>query len=104
MPIVRGDLLEELPGLVAQAPAGANVVVFHSAVIVYLDDDERQRFRDLVTSLPCRWVSNEGTTVFPDLAAPVEGSRPAGSGHYLLSLDGVPVGWAQGHGRALTWL
>ncbi|MDN5766886.1 MAG: DUF2332 domain-containing protein [Humibacillus sp.] len=104
VPIVRGDLLDELPGLVAQAPAGATLVVFHSAVIVYLDDAERQRFRDLVTSLPCRWVSNEGATVFPDLSGSVEATRPAGSGHHLLSLDGVPVGWAQGHGRSLTWL
>lgn len=104
VPIVRGDLLEELPGLVDQAPTGATLVVFHSAVIGYLDDAERQRFRDLVTSLPCRWISNEGTTVFPDLAGPVEATRPEGSGHFLLSLDGVPVGWAQGHGRSLTWL
>lgn len=104
VPIVQGDLIEQLPGLVAQAPAEATLVVFHSAVIVYLDDAERQRFRDLVTSLPCRWVSNEGTSVFPDIADPVAATRPPGSGHYLMSLDGVPVGWAQGHGRSLTWL
>jgi len=104
VPIVKGDLLDELPGLVEQAPAGATVVVFHSAVITYLEDADRQRFRDLVTSLPCRWISNEGTTVFPDLSGPVEATRPAGSGHFLLSLDSVPVGWAQGHGRSLTWL
>lgn len=54
VPIVKGDLLDELPGLVEQAPAGATVVVFHSAVITYLDDADRQRFRDLVTALPCR--------------------------------------------------
>ena len=104
VPVVRGDLLEQLPGLVDRAPAEATLVVFHSAVISYLDSAERHRFRDLVTSLPCRWVSNEGTTVFPDLAAPVEATRPPGAGHFLLSLDGVPVGWAQGHGRSLTWL
>jgi hypothetical protein len=34
--IRRGDLLAELPALAAQAPASATLVVFHSAVLVYL--------------------------------------------------------------------
>ena len=35
--LVRGDLLEALPALVDQAPPDATLVVFHSAVIAYLD-------------------------------------------------------------------
>jgi hypothetical protein len=31
-----GDLLRDVPALVADAPAGATIVVFHSAVLAYL--------------------------------------------------------------------
>jgi hypothetical protein len=34
--VVRGDLLDQVGPMVAQAPAGATVVVFHAAVLVYL--------------------------------------------------------------------
>jgi hypothetical protein len=36
-PVYRGDLLTDLPALVAQAPAGATVVVYHSAVLAGAD-------------------------------------------------------------------
>ncbi len=35
--LVRGDLLDELPSLVEQAPPEATLVVFHSAVVAYLE-------------------------------------------------------------------
>jgi len=43
--IHRGDLLTDLPALVAQAPAGATVVVYHSAVLAYVAPGDRERFR-----------------------------------------------------------
>jgi hypothetical protein len=33
-----GDLLEDLPGLAAQAPPRATLVVYHSAVLAYVDE------------------------------------------------------------------
>ena len=39
--LVRGDLLDELPALVAEASAHGTVVVFHSAVAAYLPLEQR---------------------------------------------------------------
>lgn len=100
--ILRGDLLDVVPDLVADAPGVP--VVFHSAVLVYLEDDRRARFAEMMTDLvargACRWVSNEGPRVVPGIAVP-ESAPPA---RFLLSVDGVPVAWTHGHGDALRWL
>jgi hypothetical protein len=103
--LVRGDLLEELPGLVAAAPEGTTPVVFHSAVLAYPSEDDRRRFVDLVTSLPCVWVSNEGPAVVPgirDVPAPEPG-RPRWGAPFVLAVDGRAVAWTEGHGRAVDW-
>jgi hypothetical protein len=102
--VVRGDLLDRLPGLVARAPKGATVVVYHSAVLAYLDDGDRTRFRALVEDLPVRWVSNEGPRVLPAVAALAGPPPTVGGLHLLTALDGEPVGWAQAHGRHLAAL
>lgn len=103
--LVRGDLLEELPGLIDRAAAYApEVVVFHSAVIAYLDDPGRRRFAammaDLVDSGACHWVSNEGRRVLPG----VTGDLDVPSGRFVLGVDGRAVAHTHGHGRSLTWL
>ncbi|MCW2794011.1 MAG: hypothetical protein JWO76_3109 [Nocardioides sp.] len=104
--LVRGDLLEELPSLVARASEHGPVVVFHSAVIAYLEDDDRRRFsammHDLVAAGRCRWVSNEGRRVLPDVTATGPGEVP--SGRFVLGIDGRAVAWTHGHGRSMTWL
>lgn len=101
--LVRGDLLTELPGLAAEAPAGATLVVFHSAVLRYLSPEERARFRELVGELPGHWISYEGYGVLAELAAgvpPLEDGR-AGA---VLALDGRPLAVAAMQGQAVRWL
>jgi hypothetical protein len=98
--LVRGDLVESLPALVEQAPRDATLVVFHSAVLAYLSPEERARFVDLVHGLPGHWVSNEG----PEVVASIDAPEPPAGDPFLLALDGRPVAWAHGHGRALWWL
>jgi hypothetical protein len=104
--LVRGDLLEALPGLLDEVPAGLTPVVFHSAVIAYLDPPARARFHDLMTGLVadgrCHWVSNEGPRVLPEVAATGPATEPGP--WFVLGLDGRAVGHAHGHGRALRWL
>ncbi len=103
--LVRGDLNAALPALVETVPAGATLVVFHSAVLAYLTDDDRARFAAAVRDLPGHWLSNEGPRVLPDL---VRTDPPAGSAvgpaPFVLALDGEQVAWTEGHGRALHWL
>lgn len=103
----RGDLLEELPGLVAEAAAHGPVVVFHTAVIAYLTDPERVRFHDLMTALvsegACRWVSNEAKRVLPRVTA-TGPAVPEELATFVLGVDGRAVAWTHGHGRTMTWL
>lgn len=102
--IVAGDLFERLPGLLEQAGEHGTPLVFHSAVIAYLETDRREEFHDLMAGLvaagECRWVSNEAPHVLPrvrgDLTVPV--------GRFVLALDGRPVALTHGHGHAIDWL
>ena len=105
--IARGDLLEQLPDLVEQAASyapDATVVVFHSAVIAYLEDADRRRFAramdGLVESGRCHWVSNEGPRVLPE----VTGTTAVPPGRFVLGLDGRPLAVTHGHGRSMVWL
>lgn len=102
--LVRGDLLDRLPDLLEQAAPHGTPVVLHSAVVAYLDEPDRRRFHalmtDLVTAGRCRWISNEGPRVLPD----VTGDRAVPPGRFVTALDGVPVALSHGHGHTVDWL
>ena len=102
--LVAGDLNDDLPRLAAEAPRGAPLVVFHSAVTAYLSHTDRERFVATVRDLPGHWISNEGPRAVPGVAETAGASLPPGSASFLLGLDGRAVGWAEQHGRALWWL
>lgn len=102
----RGDLLTDLPALVEEVGGEAQVVVVHSAVVAYLAEDDRRRFvammRELVGSGACRWVSNEGRGVLPEVTA-TGPELPPGRQTFVLGLDGQALAWTHGHGRSLEW-
>lgn len=105
--LVAGDLLTELPPMVERASAYGPVVVFHSAVIAYLEPPQRDRFFDLMADLVnderCRWISNEGKQVLPQVTRtgpPV----PEELATFVLGVDGQAVAWTHGHGAAMTVL
>src|SRR5262245_308200 len=100
--LIRGDLNEALPGLVAAAPRDATLVVFHSAVLPYVNPDDRDRFVASMGRLPVRWISNEASFRLP---AMTEGlSIPAGRMVFLVGLDGEPLAVADPHGAQLDWI
>jgi hypothetical protein len=100
--IERGDLVTDLAGMAAAAPADATLVVFHSAVLAYVDGDDRAAFRTEVERIAATrttyWVSNEAPGVVA--ATDVPG---AGAG-FVLALDGRPVAITGPHGQRLDWL
>ena len=109
--LVAGDLNEQLAALAARAPEDAALVVFHSAVMAYLDAGGRARFRrtmaDLAAERGCHWLSNEGHTVL----AQADGSTVVPEmddtrlrGRFLLLQDGQPAAIAGPHGQSLEWL
>jgi Uncharacterized protein conserved in bacteria len=101
--IVQGDLNDALPALAASAPPDATLVVFHTAVLAYLNEHDRTRFVETVTALPGHWISNEGIRVTPGVAGRLGEVRPDPA-EFIVALDGRPMALAQPHGRALRWL
>ncbi|MFB9679337.1 DUF2332 domain-containing protein [Streptosporangium vulgare] len=102
--LVKGDLNETLRDLVASAPREATVVVFHSAVLPYLEEGERDRFVAAVRGLPVRWISNEGSPRLPSVLAGLGRDLPEDRLAFLPALDGRPVAMAGPHGEWLDWL
>jgi hypothetical protein len=104
-PVETGDLRLDLDALIERAAReadGAAVIVYHSAVIMYLDGDDRRAFeaamRERVAAGRCHWVSMEASGVVPGLV----GEAPAGQ--LVLGLDGEAVAFADQHGAALHWI
>jgi len=99
-PVHRGDLLTDLPALAAQAPAGATLVVYHSAVLAYVAARDRERFARTVGDLAAVWLSNEAPGVVPSL-----GYTDPREGTFVLGQDGrTPLAFTDGHGTWLHWL
>ena len=98
-----GDLLVDLPGLLADAPWEATLVVFHSAVLAYLDQQERSRFTDVMRTVKgsrdVHWVSNEAPGVISGADL-----NPKPRGLFILAHDQVPVAVTGPHGHSLDWL
>ncbi|MGN8552439.1 UNVERIFIED_CONTAM: DUF2332 domain-containing protein [Microbacterium sp. SLM126] len=101
--IERGDLREKVTDAAAAAPADATVVVFHSAVLLYLDAEGRREFADLMAGLGDRigrrvvWLSNETLGTLPEIDARV----PAGTTtdhRFVQTWDAWPIALAGQHG------
>jgi hypothetical protein len=98
--LVRGDLVDDLPGLAAQAPAGATLVVFHTSVLYQVPAPRREAFVAIVRALPGHWIANEdpGVLTYETLPAPQDGAL-----RNVLALDGTPLAWTRSHGQAISW-
>jgi hypothetical protein len=112
-PVRAGDLVEDLPAVLAEAPRDAQLVVFHSAVLSYVTPERRERFADTLaeasTRRPVVWLSNEAPGVVREMPA----SAPAANGQrFLLGRTRFTDGRRQDellavahpHGAELTWL
>ncbi|MFU8850715.1 DUF2332 domain-containing protein [Micromonospora sp. SL1-18] len=98
--LVRGDLVDDLPALAAQAPAGATLVVFHTSVLYQVPAPRRDAFAEVVRGLPGHWIANEAPDVLRHDALP---EPPSGAHLNVLALDEKPLAWTRGHGQAITW-
>lgn len=97
--LTAGDLRERTQEVLAEAARHAErVVVWHSAVLAYLEMRDRVDFARLMAASGVTWVSNEGPLVTPGPPAPW-----AVRGDFLLRIDGKPVAVTQPHGRSIRW-
>lgn len=105
--LFRGDIMELLKPVAAQAPPDATLVVVHTVAVSYLPKPDRARFLERVRELPGHWVSDEPQTAFAGipLADPGDFAELGTlTSDFALLLDGRQVAFAQPHGRALRWL
>lgn len=98
--LVRGDAVDDLPALAAQAPPSATLVVFHTSVLYQVPAPRRAAFVELVLALPGHWISVEAADVVPHRGLP---PPPDEELHNVLALDGTPLAWTRGHGQGMTW-
>jgi len=97
----RGDLLTDLVPLARQAPPGATLVIYHSAVLTYVTPEQRGHFAETVAALDAAWLSNEAPGILSGVAAP----ERDGSEHFVLVRDGTQaIAFTDGHGTWLEWL
>ncbi len=102
--LVTGDLTTDLAAVAASAPRDATLVVFHTAVLGYVDPTGRERFAAAVRDLAVQrgrvhWLSDE----LPGLVPGTE-SAVAGPARLVVALDGRPLARAAPHGERLEWL
>jgi hypothetical protein len=113
-PVRAGDLVDDLPAALAEAPAGAQLVVFHSAVLAYVNAERRRMFADVLAEAskrrPILWLSYEARGVIPEATAlaPARNERDFLLGRTRFS-DGHRqqdelLALAHIHGAELTWL
>jgi hypothetical protein len=89
--IVVGDLVDELPALLARRREGAVQLVWETAVLGYLPQDRREKARALLTEAECSFVRT---------------GRPRDESHdyYGLFVDDDEVAHAEFHGAWIEWL
>ncbi|THJ68428.1 DUF2332 domain-containing protein [Arthrobacter echini] len=108
--LVRGDLNEQLLPLIDQAPRDAVVVVFHSAVLAYLDAAGRNRFRDTMLELtadrtpPVHWLSHEGHGTLTGVDDALAKEPEEADGRFVLRHNGHAIARTGPHGQSIDWL
>lgn len=102
--VVEGSLTgDALATLCREVPPDVTLVVFHTAVLAYVPDQEdRRAFADKVMSLCPYWICNEAPRVMPHLSEGI--GQPSQAGRFLMSVNRKPVAWTEPHGAAIEWI
>lgn len=100
--LVAGDLTRDLAPLMQEAPRDATLVVFHTAVLTYVQNQAaRDRFAEEMLNSKAIWLSNEGLSVFPQFAGAEATRHPD---KFLLLKNGQPLARTGPHGQSLDWI
>jgi len=101
-PTVRtGDLLRDLPALLAEVPDGLTAVVIHTSTLVYVDQPIRDGFTALLRDAGVYRLGAEPSAVLSHLTAP---PGTAGTAAVVVSCDDDVLAVGHPHGRELQWL
>ena len=112
----RGNLVTDLPTLLAEIPRNLQIVVFHSAVLAYVSEEDRVAFAESLAEAskarPIVWISNEGRSVVPEITARAPLEECASPEPFLLGRttftdgdrDDELLALSHPHGAWLQWL
>jgi hypothetical protein len=97
--VLTGDLVDLLPAALERLPADCTPVVFHTAVLIYLERARREEFAALVRSLGVQWIAQESGGVVPGTP------RDLGSAaDFVLSRNADALALTAPHGGRIGWL
>jgi hypothetical protein len=69
----RGDLVSDLPALLVDVPPVPSLVIFHTAVLCYVNEEDSRSFTNIMLEASKQrdivWISNESATVVPEITA-----------------------------------
>jgi hypothetical protein len=113
-PVVRGDALETIDGVLRGLPDETTPCVTTTWALAYLSRSEREQFVDLLRQAgrrrPLAWVSGEDPVVLPHLDAgdlpDHDGTRPSLLGLTVLDggdLDATVLALVHPHGLWMDW-
>lgn len=109
--IMRGDLRDNTLALIEAAPSGSLKVVFHSAVLPYVDEGSRRNFvatmRNVVNDRDdVVWLSSESVSMIAGLEATEvsDDEAPARAPFHLVRNGAELIALTDPHGRWLRWL
>jgi hypothetical protein len=94
-PIVTGDLLDELPSLLARRRDDALLLVWQTAALNYLPRGRQTQVRELLER-----AREDGPLAFVETWQPLDGSHD----YYGLFVDGDEVAHSDFHGAWIEWL
>ncbi|WP_175414095.1 DUF2332 domain-containing protein [Agrococcus sp. SGAir0287] len=101
-PVVHeGDLVHDTSTLVEAARGrAATTVVFHTAVLAYVDAAGREAFARTMRDGDAVWISNEGLGVLPAVREQLDAldARPDAA-DFCVAIDEHPFALADAHGR-----
>jgi hypothetical protein len=97
--LYRGDLTSDVAAIAALAPPEATLVIYHSAVLNYVDQRGRRDFELVVRGLGARWLSNEGARVVGGYDG-----QDADDGFVLVADGDRPLAVTDPHGTWVRWL
>jgi hypothetical protein len=91
----RGDLVTGVPAIAAEAPPEATLVIYHSAVLAYVDERGRRDFASVVKGMGVVWLSNEEPGVL--------GGYDTSEGYALIRDGDRPLAVTDPHGTWVRW-
>jgi hypothetical protein len=100
--IVRGDAVNALAAVAADAPPTATLVVVTCGTLVYLSRVDRARFATAVRDTGAHWISLEGPAVLEEVQARLTATPEQGM--FVLAENAQPVAYAAPHGDSIHWL